>query len=61
MDQFLVLLNSVILGFGSQSFIVSALRKAEKAGNIIDTSDRDVRQEIDGRVKMDIIRRVDDA
>ena len=56
-----VLLMSVNPGFGGQSFIDSALRKAEKVRKIIDTSGRDIRLEIDGGVKVDNIRRVADA
>ena len=56
-----VLLMSVNPGFGGQSFIDSALRKAEKVRKIIDASGRDIRLEIDGGVKVDNIRRVADA
>jgi ribulose-phosphate 3-epimerase len=56
-----VLLMSVNPGFGGQSFIDSALRKAEKVRKIIDASGRDIRLEIDGGVKADNIRRVADA
>ena len=56
-----VLLMSVNPGFGGQSFIDSALRKAEKVRKIIDASGRDIRLEIDGGIKVDNIRRVADA
>ncbi|MFT3857524.1 MAG: ribulose-phosphate 3-epimerase [Aquabacterium sp.] len=56
-----VLLMSVNPGFGGQSFIDSALRKAEKVRKIIDASGRDIRLEIDGGIKPDNIRRVADA
>lgn len=56
-----VLLMSVNPGFGGQSFIDSALRKAERVRKIIDASGRDIRLEIDGGVKVDNIRRVADA
>ncbi|RYE01962.1 MAG: ribulose-phosphate 3-epimerase, partial [Sphingobacteriales bacterium] len=56
-----VLLMSVNPGFGGQSFIDSALRKAEKVRKIIDASGRDIRLEIDGGVKVDNIRRVADS
>ena len=57
----MVLLMSVNPGFGGQSFIDSALRKAEKVRKIIDASGRDIRLEIDGGVKTDNIRRIADA
>ena len=56
-----VLLMSVNPGFGGQSFIDSALRKAEKVRKLIDASGRDIRLEIDGGVKVDNIRRVADS
>ena len=56
-----VLLMSVNPGFGGQSFIDSALRKAEAARKIIDASGRDIRLEVDGGIKVDNIRRVADA
>ena len=52
---------SVNPGFGGQSFIDSALRKAEAARKIIDASGRDIRLEVDGGIKVDNIRRVADA
>ncbi|BAL96943.1 ribulose-phosphate 3-epimerase [Rubrivivax gelatinosus] len=57
----LVLIMSVNPGFGGQSFIDSALRKIEKARQIIDASGRDIRLEVDGGIKVDNIRRVADA
>jgi ribulose-phosphate 3-epimerase len=56
-----VLLMSVNPGFGGQSFIDSALRKAEAARRIIEQSGRDIRLEVDGGIKVDNIRRVADA
>ena len=53
-----VLLMSVNPGFGGQSFIDSARRKAEKVRKIIDASGRDIRLEIDGGVKVDNIREI---
>jgi len=53
-----VLLMSVNPGFGGQSFIDSALRKAEAARRLIDRTGRDVRLEVDGGIKVDNIRRV---
>ena len=60
-DIDLILIMSVNPGFGGQSFIDSALRKAEKVRKIIDASGRDIRLEIDGGVKVDNIRRVADS
>jgi ribulose-phosphate 3-epimerase len=57
----LVLLMSVNPGFGGQSFIDSALRKAELVRKLIDASGRDIRLEVDGGIKVDNIRRVADA
>ncbi|MBK1689929.1 ribulose-phosphate 3-epimerase [Rubrivivax gelatinosus] len=57
----LVLIMSVNPGFGGQSFIDGALRKIEKARQIIDASGRDIRLEVDGGIKVDNIRRVADA
>jgi ribulose-phosphate 3-epimerase len=57
----LVLIMSVNPGFGGQSFIDSALRKAQAARRIIDASGRDIRLEVDGGIKVDNIRRVADA
>jgi ribulose-phosphate 3-epimerase len=56
-----VLLMSVNPGFGGQSFIDSALRKAEAARRFIERSGRDIRLEVDGGIKVDNIRRVADA
>jgi ribulose-phosphate 3-epimerase len=57
----LVLMMSVNPGFGGQSFIDSALRKAELVRKLIDASGRDIRLEVDGGIKVDNIRRVADA
>jgi ribulose-phosphate 3-epimerase len=57
----LVLIMSVNPGFGGQSFIDSALRKVERARQLIDGSGRDIRLEVDGGIKVDNIRRVADA
>ena len=57
----LILIMSVNPGFGGQSFIESALRKAEIARRLIDGSGRDIRLEVDGGIKADNIRRVADA
>jgi ribulose-phosphate 3-epimerase len=57
----LVLIMSVNPGFGGQSFIDSALRKVERARQLIDASGRDIRLEVDGGIKTENIRRVADA
>ncbi len=57
----LVLIMSVNPGFGGQSFIPSSLAKLRRAREIIDTSGREVRLEIDGGIKADNIRAVADA
>jgi ribulose-phosphate 3-epimerase len=51
----MVLLMSVNPGFGGQKFIPSALDKLRDARRIIDASDREIRLEIDGGVKVDNI------
>ena len=57
----LVLIMSVNPGFGGQGFIDSALRKVERVRRLIDASDRDIRLEVDGGIKIDNIRAVADA
>jgi ribulose-phosphate 3-epimerase len=57
----LILIMSVNPGFGGQSFIDAALRKIERARQIIDKSGRDIRLEVDGGIKVENIRRVADA
>ncbi len=51
----LILVMSVNPGFGGQSFISSALDKLRRAREIIDSSGRDIRLEVDGGVKVDNI------
>lgn len=51
----MVLLMSVNPGFGGQKFIPSALDKLRQAREIIDSSGREIRLEIDGGVKVDNI------
>jgi ribulose-phosphate 3-epimerase len=51
----LVLIMSVNPGFGGQEFIESSLDKLRQAREMIDTSGRDIRLEIDGGVKVDNI------
>ena len=60
-DIDLILIMSVNPGFGGQSFIDSALRKIEDARRRISASGKDIRQEVDGGIKVDNIRRVADA
>ena len=51
----MILIMSVNPGFGGQSFIPSALTKLRQARQIIDASERDIRLEIDGGVKVENI------
>lgn len=51
----LILIMSVNPGFGGQSFIRSSLDKLANAREIIDTSGRDIRLQIDGGIKADNI------
>ena len=51
----MILIMSVNPGFGGQGFISAALEKLQAAREIIDTSGRDIRLEIDGGVKLDNI------
>jgi ribulose-phosphate 3-epimerase len=52
----LVLVMSVNPGFGSQSFIDSALKKIERARKLIDASGREIRLQVDGGIKVGNIR-----
>jgi len=54
----LVLLMSVNPGFGGQSFIEYVLQKIERVRAMIDESERRVRLEVDGGVKVDNIGRI---
>ncbi len=54
----MVLLMSVNPGFGGQSFIPYVLDKARAVREMIDSSGRDIRLEIDGGVKVDNILEV---
>jgi len=51
----LVLIMSVNPGFGGQKFIASSLKKLAAARRKIDESERDVRLEVDGGIKVDNI------
>ena len=51
----LVLLMSVNPGFGGQGFIPYVLQKIEQVRSMIDASERRVRLEVDGGVKVDNI------
>jgi len=51
----MVLLMSVNPGFGGQKFIPSTLDKLRQAREIIDSSGREIRLEVDGGVKVDNI------
>ncbi len=57
----MVLLMSVNPGFGGQSFIPEALNKLRQARALIDSSNYDIRLEIDGGVKIDNIREIAEA
>ncbi len=57
----MVLIMSVNPGFGGQAFIPTALDKLREAREIIDSSGRDIRLEIDGGVKVDNIRAIREA
>mgnify|MGYP001822245264 CR=1 FL=1 len=54
----LVLLMSVNPGFGGQSFIEYVLQKIEQVRRMIDVSERRVRLQVDGGVKVDNIGRI---
>jgi len=60
-DLDLVLLMSVNPGFGGQSFIEYVLQKIELVRRMIDASERLVRLEVDGGVKVNNIRRIWEA
>jgi len=51
----IVLIMSINPGFGGQSFIPITHKKLKQARKIIDATDRDIRLEIDGGVKLDNI------
>jgi len=57
----MILLMSVNPGFGGQSFIPHTLEKCRQVRKLIDASDKDIRLEVDGGVKIDNIREVADA
>lgn len=57
----MVLLMSVNPGFGGQSFLPGSLAKLRQARGILDASDRDIRLEIDGGVKIDNIADIKQA
>jgi ribulose-phosphate 3-epimerase len=51
----MVLLMSVNPGFGGQSFIPYVMEKISRVREMIDTTDREIRLEIDGGVTVDNI------
>lgn len=57
----MILLMSVNPGFGGQSFIPHTLEKCRQVRKLIDASDKDIRLEVDGGVKIDNIREVAEA
>jgi ribulose-phosphate 3-epimerase len=54
----MVLLMSVNPGFGGQSFLPSVLPKIREARRLIEASDRAIRLEVDGGVKVDNVRQI---
>jgi len=54
----LVLIMSVNPGFGGQSFIPTALEKLRRVREMIDSSGRNIRLEVDGGVKVDNIAEI---
>ncbi|ESQ16993.1 MAG: ribulose-phosphate 3-epimerase [Thiohalocapsa sp. PB-PSB1] len=54
----MILLMSVNPGFGGQSFIPAALEKLRQVRELIDTTGREIRLEIDGGVKVDNIAEI---
>lgn len=57
----MVLLMSVNPGFAGQSFISSVMPKIKEARAILDTTDRDIRLEIDGGVKLTNVAEIVEA
>lgn len=57
----MVLLMSVNPGFGGQKFIPHVLDKLKQARKLIQETDRDIRLEIDGGVKVDNIKQIANA
>lgn len=57
-DIDLVLIMSVVPGFGGQSFMPQILNKISKVRDIIDESGKDIILEIDGGIKIDNIEEV---
>ena len=57
----MVLIMSVNPGFGGQKFIEAALDKISEARKIIDLSDRNIRLEVDGGVKIENIQSIASA
>ena len=57
----MILLMSVNPGFGGQAFIPSALPKVRRVRELIDSSGREIRLEVDGGVKVDNIGAIAEA
>ncbi len=57
-DVDMVLIMSVNPGFGGQQFIPAALDKLRRARELIDSSGRDIRLEVDGGVKVENIAEI---
>lgn len=60
-DIDLILVMTVVPGFGGQSFIPQIMNKIENIRKIIDESNRDIILEVDGGIKIDNIKEVSDA
>lgn len=60
-DIDLVLLMSVVPGFGGQEFIPQIIEKIKRVRKIIDDSKRDIILEVDGGIKLHNVKEVSDA
>ncbi len=60
-DIDLILVMTVVPGFGGQAFIPQIMNKIENIRKIIDESNRDIILEVDGGIKIDNIKEVSDA
>lgn len=60
-DIDLILVMTVVPGFGGQAFIPQIMNKIENIRKIIDESNRDIILEVDGGIKIENIKEVSDA
>ncbi|MFM1514927.1 ribulose-phosphate 3-epimerase [Helcococcus ovis] len=60
-DIDLVLIMSVVPGFGGQKFIPQILEKIKRVRKIIDESGRDIILEVDGGIKLENAKEISDA